>query len=796
MASLIGKSIKRKESFQSIQGKNSYLSDLDVPGMLYASIYRSPFAHAAIESVDVSRALRQPGVLAAMSGSDIKQLSRPMSPFPFTKTKPYTSDYPKVRFADHYCLAVERVRHVGEAVAVVVAEDRYAAADAVEEIDVEYEMLPPVVDVEGALSEDATRLYEEWPDNIQYEFRFSEGPVDALLDAAHVVIREKMSQHRYTGTPLETRGVMANIELRDNLLTLWSSTQIPHSMPNLVLDTLDRPDLKIRVISPTMGGGFGIKWAFYPEEVLIPLLCLHLNRPVGWWETRSEHMVASHHSRAQVDYAEAGFDEQGRITALKTKVIVDLGAAYPSGGTSLAFVTANFIPGPYRVQNYDTVSFGVVTNKTAAGPHRANGKAESNFIMERVMDRAALALGLGKDEIRLRNLIQPQEFPYTCVTGSTYDSGDYPTCLKKVLRLAEYDRLLEEQKEYRKDGVYRGIGVAFMLEPLSSLRPNAYNAGYEVVMVRVDPVGKAWVFSGDVNMSMSHQTTLSQVVADEVGVRFEDIQVFEGDSGLVSSSSGSYASRFSTVTLSAAIMACRTVKAKMLAIAARHLECRAESLVAEAGMITDRVDSTRRVSVKDIANIAYYAINLLPDGMDPGLQATHYFVNPNTSFYPDSKGRTANFSTFPYAAHLAHVEVDVSTGATSVLKYVGVDDSGNMVNPMIVDTQITGAISHGFGGAFLEELVYDKQGQLLSGNFSDYLIPSSMEMPDLELHHMVTPMPFTPGGFKGVGEIGAIGPPVVFASAIEDALTPLGVKIMRLPLKPENIWSAIREAKK
>ena len=297
-----------------------------------------------------------------------------------------------------------------------------------------------------------------------------------------------------------------------------------------------------------MGGGFGIKWAFYPEEVLMPLLSLRLNRPVGWRESRSEHMVASHHSRAQVDYVEAGFDRAGRITALKTKVIVDLGAAYPSGGTSLAFVTANFIPGPYRVDHYDTTSFGVVTNKTAAGPHRANGKAESNFIMERVMDRAALELSLGKDEIRRRNLIQPHEFPYTCVTGSTYDSGDYPECLRKALLESDYAGLVADRDRHRREGRYRGVGLAFMLEPLSSLRPNAYNAGYETVTVRVDPVGKAWVFSGDMNMSMSHKTTLSQVVADGLGVRFEDVQVFEGDSALVSSSSGSYASRFSTVT--------------------------------------------------------------------------------------------------------------------------------------------------------------------------------------------------------------------------------------------------------
>ena len=793
MATYVGKSIKRKESFDSIQGKNTYISDIEVPGMLHACIHRSPYAHARVTRVDLSEALAQPGVVTAMSGEDVRRMSRPLSPFPFTKTKPYTSDYPRVRFADHYCLAVDRVRHVGEAVAVVVSEDRYAAADAAEAVRVEYEALPPVVDVEAALESGTSRLYEEWPDNIQYEFRFSEGPVEELLKEASVVIRERIVQHRYTGTPMETRGVIASADRRDNLLTLWSSTQVPHALPNLVLDTLGRTDLKIRVISPTMGGGFGIKWAFYPEEVLMPLLSLQLNRPVGWRESRSEHMVASHHSRAQVDYVEAGFDRSGRITALKTKVIVDLGAAYPSGGTSLAFVTANFIPGPYRVDNYATTSFGVVTNKTAAGPHRANGKAESNFIMERVMDRAALELGLGKDEIRLRNLIQPHEFPYTCVTGSTYDSGDYPTCLRKALEHADYGGLLADRDRCRREGRYRGIGLAFILEPLSSLRPNAYNAGYETVTVRVDPVGKAWVFSGDVNMSMSHKTTLSQVVADGLGIRFEDVQVFEGDSALVSSSSGSYASRFSTVTVSAAIKACQAVQRKMLAIAAHALRTHPAALECTGGMVLSREKPGVALTVKEIANLAYYSINQLPPGMDPGLHDTHYFINPNTSFEPDAKGRTANFSTFPYAVHVAYVEVDVTTGETKILKYLGVDDCGNMVNPMIVHTQITGAISHGVGGAFLEELVYDEQGQLLSGTFADYLIPSMAEMPDLELHHMVTPMPFTPGGFKGVGEIGAIGPPVVLASAIEDALAPLGVKIMRLPLKPENIWRAIHE---
>ncbi|MBI4522830.1 MAG: xanthine dehydrogenase family protein molybdopterin-binding subunit [Deltaproteobacteria bacterium] len=791
----VGQSIKRKETYELFQGKTAYLSDIEVPGMAYAAISRSVYAHAKIKSVNLEKALKFPGVLAAFSGQDVKKLTKPMALFPFTQPRPYTSEYPRIRFFDHYCLAVDRVRHVGEAVAVVVATDRYVAADAVEEIEVEYEPLPVLTDVEEAMLDNAVRLYEDWANNIQYEFRLVEGPVDDLLRSSHLVIREKFVQHRYTGTPMETRGVIAHFEEGESLLTVWDSTQVPHSISNLVLDSLGRSDVKIRVICPAMGGGFGIKWAFYPEEVLIPLLSIQTNRPVAWWESRTEHMLASHHSREQVDYVEAGFDATGKITALKATVIVDMGVAYSSGGTSLSFVTSNYIPGPYKIENYSAVSYGVVTNKTPSGPLRANGKVESNFIMERVLDQAARELGIGRDEIRIRNFIQPHEFPYRSVTGSLYDSGDYPTCLRMALKAADYDRLLADQREARGNGRCRGIGIGFMMEPLSSLRPNAYNAGYETVMIRVDTVGKAWVFSGDINMGQAHKTTLSQIVADELGIKFEDVQVFEGDTALCTSASGSYASRYSTVTASAAILASRKIREKMLQIAAKALQCKPDELVAAGGVISDKENGARQVSVKAVANMAYYSINLLPEGMEPGLQAIHYFINPNTSFYPDEKGRTANFSTFPYAAHVAYVEVDERTGETKILKYLTVDDSGNMVNPMIIETQITGAIAHGLGGALLEELVYDEQGQLLSTNFMDYLIPSTTDMPEIEIHHMITPMPFTPGGFKGVGEIGSIGPPLVLASAVEDALSHLGIKIMRLPLKPEKIWREIQKAK-
>jgi aerobic carbon-monoxide dehydrogenase large subunit len=787
----VGKEVKRKESFAALVGDAQYLSDIKLPHMVYAAILRSPYAHARIRGVDLSDALRSPGVVAAFSGADVQALTKPLAPFPFTSTRPYTSAYPRMRFANHYCLATDKVRYVGEAVAVVVAEDRYQAADALEKIRVEYDPLNVIVDAETSITE-TNKIYDDWPDNVQYEYKFSEGPVDELLQSSPVIVKETFNLHRYTGTPMEGRGVIANYEPSKNLLTVWSSTQIPHALSNLVLESLDRADVKIRVVCPRIGGGFGIKWAFYPEDVLLSFLSLKLARPVAWWETRTEHMLTSHHSREQKITLEAGFTKTGEIKALKARVVVDLGAAYPSGGTSLAFVTANFIPGPYKVSSYVVESYGAVTNKTPSGPLRANGKVESNYVMERILDIAARRLEMDRAEIRRRNFIPPEAFPYTCITGSIYDSGNYAECLSKALEVADHKALVADQASARRDGRYRGIGIGFMMEPLSSLRPNAYNAGYETVHMRVDPVGKAWVFSGDIDIGQAHQTTLSQIVADELGLAIDDIEVFEGDTALVSSNSGSYASRYSTVTVSAAIMAARKIREKMLKIAGHILRISPDNLEIWDGVISTP-DGASSVTVKEVANIAYYSVNRLPKDMEPGLYSLHFFFNPNTRFEADEKGRSANFSTFPYATHIAYVEVDTGTGETKILKYVTVDDSGNLVNPMIVRTQITGGIAHGLGGAMYEELVYDEDGQLANSNFSTYLVPSTMEMPDLELHHLTTPMPFTPGGFKGAGEIGAIGPPLTLASAVEDALTPFGVKVIDLPLKPEKVWRLLQK---
>jgi aerobic carbon-monoxide dehydrogenase large subunit len=790
----VGQEIRRKESADALVGAAEYLSDIRLPRMVYAALVRSPYAHARIKNVDLSRAINSPGVIAVYSGVDIKRATKPLAPFPFTAQQPYSSKYPRLRFADHYCLATDKVRHVGEAVAVVVAEDRYRCADAAAQVQVDYEPLSVLVDAEKAMTH-PQKIYEEWDDNIQYEYRFTEGPVAELLRSSHLLVKETFNLHRYTGTPMEGRGVIADFNQPKSLLTVWDSTQIPHALPNLILESLGRSDVKIRVICPRIGGGFGIKWGFHPEEVLIPWLSLSLGRPVAWWETRSEHMVASHHSREQKITVEAGFSESGEITAIKGRVIVDLGVAYPCGGTSLAFVTANFIPGPYRVSSYEAEAYGVVTNKTASGVLRANGKVESNYVMERIMDMAARRLNLDRAEIRRRNFVPPEAFPYTCVTGSIYDSGRYGECLTKVVELAGLGALREETAKAAREGRYRGVGIGFMLEPLSSLRPNAYNSGYETAQLRVDPVGKAWVFSGDVNMGQAHQTTLSQIVADELGIDINDVEVFEGDTALLSSNSGSYACRFSTVTTSAAIMAARIVREKMLKIAGHVLKVDPERLDVLGGIIT-APDGKTSITVKQVANIAYYSVNRLPQGMEPGLSGQHFFFNPNTKFEADAKGRSANFSTYPYAAHVAYVEVDPGTGEIKILKYVTVDDCGNQVNPMVVRTQLAGGIACGIGGAIYEELVYNEDGQLANSNFSNYLIPSILEMPNIELNHMITPMPFTPGGFKGAGEIGAIGPSLTLASAVEDALSPLGIKVIDLPLKPEKIWRLIHEAAK
>ena len=793
---LVGTPVRRKEDPEILMGQARYTQDVSLPGMLHAAILRSPHAHARIREIRMDRALALPGVIAGLTGSQLKSISylKPMSPFPFQSRNPFRKGNPTIKFFDHYCLATDKARFVGEPLAAVVATDRYIAEDALELIDAEFEELPPLVNSDAALSRGAPLLYEEWGDNVMLTFRVSGGDVEAAFREADVVIKEEIQSGRFTGTPIETRAVVANFDAATKNLTVWDTTQIAHPMSTLIENTIQMPELKVRVLAPRIGGGFGQKWSFYPEEVLVPLLSIQTRRPVKWVETRSEHMVGTVHAREQIHRIEAAVLRDGRILGIKDCILANIGAAYPTGGLASIVTTGMFVPGAYKIENYCGEVTGVVTNKTPYGAHRGFGKSEACYVIERLIDIIAERLNRAPPDVRLRNFIPPDEFPYVSVTGPRYDSGQYGRALKRAMELAEYSKWRAEQARSRQEKKYLGIGTCLVVEPSSSTRMGSYNAGYYSVRMRMDPNGNVAVFPSGSDEGQGHATSISQLVADELGVPFDDIIVVEGDSLACPYGSGSYSSRFSVVGTTAVTLAARVLKEKIINVASVLLKVPAVALGLAGGNVYVQENPACAVTVKEVAHTAYFSIFRLPEGIEPGLEIIYHYRDPNIEFDADERGRVAMFSSFPYDAEVAVVEVDIEMGTIKIIKFVSVHDCGNMLNPLIVRGQHLGALAHGFGGALYEELPYDENGQPLATSFKDYFLPSVMEMPELTIDHLVTPNPFTPGGFKGAGETGTVGPPAVLANAVEDALRPLGVKIRKVPLSPSYIWSLLQSS--
>ncbi len=794
---LVGTPVRRKEDPEILLGQARYTQDISLPGMLHAAIYRSPHAHARIREVRLERALKLPGVVAGLTGSELRKIDylRPMSPFPFQSRDPFQKGNPTIKFFDHYCLATDKARFVGEPIAAIVGENRYIAEDAIELIDAEFEPLPAVVDTDAARSPKAPLLYEDWGDNVMLTFRVSGGDVEQAFGRADVVIKEEIRSGRFTGTPIETRAVVASYEPTMKMLSVWDATQIAHPLSTLIENTIGLPELKVRVLSPRVGGGYGQKWSFYPEEILIPLLSILTRRPVKWVETRREHMVGTVHAREQIHTLEAAVQKDGTVLGLKDRIVANIGAAYPTGGLASIVTTGMFVPGAYKIQNYSGEVIGVVTNKTPYGAHRGFGKSEACFVIERLIDIIAERLGLEPTEVRKRNFIPPEDFPYVSVTGPRYDSGQYARALDKAMELAEYGKWREEQKRLRGEGRYVGIGTCLVVEPSSSTRMGSYNAGYYSVRMRMDPNGKISVFPSGSDEGQGHATSISQLVADELQVPFDDILVVEGDSLACPYGSGSYSSRFSVVGTTAVTLAARQLKEKVLNLASVLLQKPAATLELADGRIYVRDNPGESVTLREAARTAYFSIFRLPEGVEPGLEILFHYRDPNIEFHADERGRVAMFSSFPYDAEVAVVEVNIENGTTNILKFVSVHDCGNMLNPLIVRGQHLGALAHGLGGALYEELPYSGEGQPLAASFKDYFLPTVMEMPEITFDHVATPNPFTPGGFKGAGETGTVGPPAVLANAVQDALRPLGVKIRKVPLSPSYIWSLIQEAR-
>ena len=782
----VGKPLKRREDAVLVSGHGVFVDDIKFSGMLHAAILRSDYAHARIKKVDLSSALESPGVVLALSGKDIAGSTKPL---PLSVTLPW------MKKKDVFMLAVDKVYFTGEAVAVVLATDRYLAEDALEKIIVDYEPLEAINDAERSLESSAPRLYDGWDTNELIAYNFKIGEVEDALEKADFVIKEKIIRHRYAAAPIETRGYVANYDLFSKTMTYYASTQTPHILRTLISQSISIPEDKIRVIAPNVGGGFGQKIPLYQEEPLIAYLSYKTGRPVKWIESRSENLKAGCHSRQQVHYVELGLKKDGTITAFRDKMIADLGAFMPQSGLASVLATTLFLPSGYKIQNYEIDLHVANTNKAPFGALRGFGKADANFVIERILDIAAKRTGLDPVELRIKNFILPNEFPYLTCTGALYDSGNYPSNLRRAADAIGYTKFKKEQRDLWSKGIYKGISVSFMIEPSANAVPDSLHTGYDSSTVRIDPSGKITVMAGVAAQGQGHETALSQIVADELGVDPGDVSVSEGDTSISPYGLGAWASRFAIAGVGSVMMACDKVKRKLIKIASARLGVEEREIILEGGHLTSIKDSNKTISISEIAAIAYTKIYLLPSGIEPGIDETARYITPNIRYIPDEKGRMNLYPSETAGAYGVIVQVDINSGKVKVEKQVFVSDCGNIINPMTLDGQIHGGVAHGIGGAMFEDLIYNSEGQLLSSTFLDYLLPTAMEIPDLEIIHMVTPSPVTLGGFKGAAEGGCITPPYGISNAVEDALIPLGASALLQPLSPENVWKSLKASR-
>jgi aerobic carbon-monoxide dehydrogenase large subunit len=787
----IGTRIPRNEDPRLLRGLGCFVDDVNPAGVLHAACLRSPHAHARLRAVDASRARALPGVHLVVTAADLGELNQP---------GPLLIPHPALTHArTQLPLAADEVRYVGETVAFVVADDRYVAEDAVGLLVVDYEPLPVVTDAGGALSAGAPLVHGDAPSNRAARFPQQVGDPDGAFGQAAHVVRERLVIERSCGSPIEGRGVVAEHDPRSGVLRVWSSTQAPLPIKNGLARMFGLAEFQVEVIAPDVGGGFGTKiMLFYPEEILVPWATLRLGRPVKWTEDRREHLIAANQERGQVHDVEVAVDADGRILALRDHFIHDTGA-YTPYGIVVPLITATQLPGPYRLRNY-AVEFEVAyTNKVPVSPYRGAGRPHGAFVMERVIGLIAHALGLEPAEVRRRNFIQPDEFPWdvglTFQDGgpTRYDSGDYPAGLEMALERAEFTTFRARQAEARTRGRYLGLGIGCYVEG-TGIGP------YEGAHVRVEPSGQVLVATGLTTQGQGHGTTFAQIVAEALGCKANTVSVITGDTRKFNWGAGTYASRALVTGGNAIHTAAQQVRSKALRIAAELLEVSPADLELVDGLVRVKGAPGKELTLGALATVANpirYAYSkeateaalrlvkpragaVLAAGEAPGLEAFGYYAPPH--------------ATFASGCHVAIVEVDPVTGEVTLLRYVVQHDCGTMVNPTIVEGQIHGGVAQGIGGALYEKIVYDEAGQPLTTTYMDFLMPTAMEIPEIEIVHLETPSPLNPLGIKGVGEAGAIPGPAVLAEAIEDALRPLGVRIREMPLSPTRIRDLIEQA--
>jgi carbon-monoxide dehydrogenase large subunit len=775
----VGRSLRRKEDPRLITGRAQYVDDITVHGMLHMSVVRSPEAHARIVSIDASAALAHPGIKAVYTGEDMRDL---LAPLPMAWVPPGV----EVKTPERWPLARGEVCHVGDAVAMVIGDDKHVVVDAAQCVVVEYESLPVVVDVEQALR-DEILVHESLGTNKTHEWTMGGGDVDAAIAEADVVVERRIVNHRTAGAPIEPRGVIA--EYRAGSLTVWSSTQVPHLLRLFFAVQMGISEDRVRCIAPEVGGGFGAKLQITAEETLCAWASKQLSRPVKWIETRSENMAVSHHGRDQVDYVRMAATSDGTITAFDASIIQDIGAYQGLLTPMIPELGALVMTGCYKIPNVRTVITGVLTNKYITDAIRGAGRPEMTHMIEVTIDQLASELGIDPLELRRKNFIAPGDFPYETPYGITYDSGDYEKTLDRALEMLDMDAFRAEQASLRSQGILRGVGFSTYSEicglaPSRAVGPKGFGLGiglYESALVRVHPTGSVTVFTGASPHGQGHETGFAQIVADRLGTDPSVVEVIHGDTATGPMGLGTYGSRSLSIGGVAAAHAAEKLAEKCKAIVAFNLEASVDDIEVTAGRFALAGDPDQGMTLAEVAGCAYIDASGMPEGMELGLE--------QTLIYDPS-----NF-VFPFGAHVCVVDVDAETGKVGVVRWIAVDDCGPAINPMLIDGQVHGGVAHGIGQALYEQVVYDDRGQLVTGTFMDYALPTAGEIPSFETDRTETPSPGNTLGVKGIGEAGTIAATPAIVNAVIDALRHEGISYIDMPLTPLRVWQALEEAR-
>ena len=776
----IGARVKRGDDPRLLTGRGRYVDDLSLPRMVHAAFVRSPHAHARLVHVDLERAGRAPGVVGVLAGDAVAKLCKPY--------RGVLLHYKGMKTGAMLPLAIGRVRCVGEPIVAIAAESRAAADDAAALIDIEYEPIPAVLSATEALADGAPVIHPELGDNVLYETRITTGDVGRAFAGAARVWERTFTTGRHTGVPLEPRSLLADYEPATRSLTVWVSTQVPHMMQAVLAELFALREPRVRVVAPDVGGSFGIKIHVYQDDMAACALAVTLGRPVKFVASRRESFVSDIHAREQTIRVELAADDAGVLTAMRASITAAVGpySAYPRSSVVEGGQVLRLLPGPYRVRSYDAALRVVAQNKVVTSQYRAVGHPIATAVTESMIDLVARDLGIDPAEVRHRNLIRPEDLPYTTAAGNVLDSGSNHAALARLREAADYDRLRRDRQAARSGGRHVGIGLSCFVE-LTGPGAQFYGvggapiSGQEGTTIRIESGGGVTALVGVTNQGQGTHTAIAQIIADELDVPLDDVAVLSGDTAVVPYGGGTWASRGMPIGGSATLLAARALGERIRTVAARLLEAHAADIELGGARAVVRGSPERGLSYADLARAVHFRSNELR-GVEPSLEATVHYTNPQAW-------------TFTNGAHLAVVEVDVETGRVRVLRYVAVDDCGRIVNPALVEGQIAGGIAQGLGGALKEHCVYDDAGQLLSATLMDYAVPTFADVPPIEMHHIETPAPGIAGGFKGAGEAGATGAPAAILNAVNDALAPLGVMLTDQPITAERIVRAIHAAR-